>query len=70
MKEFIKILELEDISIAVDILDKINFFEIIWGLKTELKDKIYYENLNNLKLSTNHVDSRLILLFRLSSTKI
>lgn len=70
MKEFTRILELEDISLAVDLLDKINFFEIIWGLKTELKDKIYYENLNNLKLSTNHVDSRLVLLFRLSSIKI
>lgn len=70
MKEFIRILELEDISIAIDLLDKINFFEIMWGLKTELKEKIYKENLNNLKLSTHNVDSRLAILFRLSSTNI
>ena len=70
MKEFIRILELEDITYAVELLDKINFFEIIWALKTELKEKIYKENINNLKLSTNPVDSRLAILFRLSSVKI
>jgi len=69
-KEFYKILSIPDISVAVDYLDKINFFELIFNLKTELGNKIYYENLNNLKLSTNQVDSRLLILFRLSSFNI
>lgn len=69
-KEFYKILAIPDISIAVDYLDKINFFELVFNLKSELGEKIYFENLNNLKLSTNQVDSRLLILFRLSSFNI
>lgn len=69
-KEFYKILSIPDISLAIDLLDKINFFELIFNLKSELGDSVYNENLNNLKLSTNQVDSRLLILFRLSSFNI